>query len=348
MAFKDEVTRALVPDFSPICDDCLAKQLRVVRQRVFSAGRDLAAENKIYRAKGACSTCGKSYKWVSSNASNLQVECSPAMQTATAQQLPPHTRVTPSAWPQWDIPKERDLLRLARITIPYVRFLHPDIVKAVADDNEQQRDKWEAGLRQHGVDPATYIWERSACAFPGVRRHAGSNEIALHSGRMVTEQRPANALILDDNHYPKIVWSFVFRGRTFQNRGPEGYSLAHLADHKHYKNRGYEEFDNRGEATGIPALFGLFTSVANTVYLPTGLIRPTDFDFALRNVLQRRAEELYKDCCNVLPPRLSIRAAQSEDWALDDFEWSEPVGTLEHVSAFLSHRNAEMNKLLSS
>jgi hypothetical protein len=87
--------------------------------------------------------------------------------------------------------------------------------------------------------------------------------------------------------------------------GPDGYSLAHIADHKLYKNRTQQEFDIIGE--GLKTLPGLFTSIINTVYMPIGLIRPTDFSFSLRNLIQRRASEIYGSFCNLLPPHLSIK-----------------------------------------
>jgi hypothetical protein len=48
------------------------------------------------------------------------------------------TRMAPS-WPEWELPSNEDLLQLAKITIPYVRFLHPDIVLALVEDNEYRR-----------------------------------------------------------------------------------------------------------------------------------------------------------------------------------------------------------------
>jgi hypothetical protein len=203
-------------------------------------------------------------------------------------------------------------------------------------------------LADRGIEPSLYLWEGSACAFPGVRRYAGSTEIAQHRRRMEVTAEPANALKLDDNSYPKAIWSFVFRGEGFKNEGPSGYSLAHLADHKKYKNRGQEEFDAHAQGASLETFFGLFTSVANTVCMPSGLIRPTDFSFSLRNLIQRKAAEIYGSFCKLLPPHLSIRAAESDEWSLDAFQWGERVGTLAHVPAFLKHRNEEMEKLLSN
>ena len=277
-----------------------------------------------------------------------RTEVTKAEAVAKQQSAPVLQRATTrSEWPEWSLPSKGDLLQLARITIPYIRFLHPNIVRAIVEDNEYHSKIWKLKLHEYGIDPSLYLWERSACAFPGVRRYAGGAEIAQHRGQVQATGKPENALKLDDNHYPKCVWSFIFRGKTFQNQGPMGYSLAHLADHKQYKNRGQEEFDLLGENTASAALYGLYTSVANTVYMPNNLIRPTDFAFTLRNLIQRQANHLYGSFCNLLPPYLSIRTAETGAWYLDAFDWSEPVGTMNYMATFLNFRNQEMEKLFS-
>jgi len=164
---------------------------------------------------------------------------------------------------------------------------------------------------------------------------------------MEQSNAPENALRLDDNDYPKHLWSFVFRGKEFQKHGPLGYSLAHLADHKHHGNRGKDEFDSKGHVSAPTPLFGLYTSAANTVYLPNGLIRPTDFSFLLRNLLQRRAAQLYGDFCNLLRSPLSIRLIESPEWRLDQFAWADPVGTMDHLPAFLEFRSERMERLFA-
>lgn len=264
--------------------------------------------------------------------------------TTAPEPFPPRRPRSP--WPEWEVPENNDLLELAKITVPYVRFLHPDIVLALVEDNECRRKAWSARLADRGVDPSLYLWERSACAFPGVRRYMGSTEIAMHRGRVDSHARPENALIMDDNDYPKHIWSYVFCRRRFQKQGPSGYALGHLLDHKKYKNRGEEELvvDNKSAPF---TFFGLFTSAANTVYMPTGLIRPTDFSFPARNLIQRKAFDLYGSFCNLLPPYLSIRPAQSDLWLLDAFQWCEPVGTSAYVADFLKFRKEEMERLLS-
>jgi len=247
-------------------------------------------------------------------------------------------------WPDWQLPSTEELLRLAKITTAYARFLHPDIVRRLVADNELHRGGWSERLRSHGINADLYLWENSACLFAGVRRYAGSTEIAQHRGRLEAG-KPIEALVLDDNDYPKHIWSFVFNGHPFRKRGRSGYSLAHLVDHKVYKNRQTQELNDTGESEP-PALFGLYTSVTNTVYLPNNLMRPTDFSPEIRGLIQRRAHALYGGFCNLLPPHRAFRTDATNLWALEEFEWAEPVGATDNLPAFLHFRETRMEALL--
>lgn len=190
------------------------------------------------------------------------------------------------------------------------------------------------------------MWKNCANVFPGVRRHAGSEEIAIHRKQKELGKAHIGAIILDDNTFPKQIWSLIFRGRKFANFGSPNYLLAHLFDHKVYKNRAEHEFDNNVGATGT--LFGLYTSAAGTVYMPNGLMRPTDFSYSLRNLLQRKAQYLYGDFCNLLPPPKSIKSDVPAKWALENFRWRDPVGDTKHIDTFLKYRNETMEKLIPS
>ena len=77
-------------------------------------------------------------------------------------------------WPAWPQPNDKDLLDLARAMAPFMRFLDPDVVGAVVEDNRRVRAEWSSRLEALGIDPAIYLWESSPCAFPGVRRYAGT------------------------------------------------------------------------------------------------------------------------------------------------------------------------------
>lgn len=244
-------------------------------------------------------------------------------------------------WPQWDGPSERERRRLAEIVTRYVRFLNPSIVEKIVRDNKIHRAKWEELLLECGTDPSEYLWDGSSCCFPGVRRHSGKKEISEFSRKT---QDFENALALDDNRFPKQIWSYVFRNTGFSNYGPQGYQLAHLVDHKDVYGRLSTElvFSNSAEVTPIP---GLFTSPVNTAYVPVDFLKPTDFESKLRSLLQRKARSLYSDVCSILPPGVSIAEEPDQDWSLDEFDWPDTVGTIDHVPEFLLFREKKMTEL---
>lgn len=249
-------------------------------------------------------------------------------------------------WPAWPHPKDEDLLELARTMAPFVRFLDPGIVETVTEDNRRFGNEWSASLYALGIDPAIYLWEGSPCAFPGVRRYAGSTEIAVFRKRTETVEAPPQCLSLDDNDYPKHLWAFVFTGKPFRKRGPAGYQLAHLFDHKEYGSRWHDELDAPPGFEGSVLPYGLFTSAANSVYAPDAFLRPTDFSLRLRSLIQRRAQQLYDSVCCLAPPPLKVKPCADPDWAVDNFRWSAPVGGVESVTDFLEFRRRRIDELI--
>ncbi|GEM_PF-1170177 len=262
---------------------------------------------------------------------------------------PPQVRPTrqPGAdWPVWPPPSDEDLCELARAMIPFVRFLDPGIVYAVAEDNRRMRSDWSSRLEALGIDSAIYLWEGSPCIFPGVRRYAGSTEIAVFRRRATADEVPPQCLALDDNDYPKHLWAFAFTGKPFRKRGPEGYQLAHLLDHKEHGNRWREELDIPPDAKRPVLPYGLFTNAANSAYVPGAFLRPTDFSPKLRSLIQRRALQLYCNICRIVPPPLSVRPCEDQNWSLDNFRWSAPVGGMDNVPDFLEFRRERLAELL--
>ena len=238
---------------------------------------------------------------------------------------------------------------MAHLVVPFVRFLSPEVVQAVVEDNEQHRAAWIEALQAKQIDPIVYLWDKSPCAFPGVRRYAGSREIAAYRGHThLDEPQSIHALALDDNDYPKQLWSFVFRGVQFSKFGPEGYALAHLADHKDHGNRVGQDFEVTEGGQTPRTLFGLYTCPSNTVYIPLSLIKPTDFVGTIRALLVRRAQELYGTFCNILPPFLRIPENSSSEWNVNEFKWSDPVGTTKHIPSFLDFRRVRLEKLINA
>ena len=249
-------------------------------------------------------------------------------------------RPSASTWPDWELPLDGDMRALARVLARHARFLTPEIVAALVEDNTHRANEWRTLLTMSEIDPDIYLWDKSPCAFPGVRRYVGDKEKALLKKRV-----PApHCLALDDNDHPKHVWAFVFTGKPFPKRGPNEYQLAHLADHKEYNNRWSKEFGREGSGSS-PRPFGLFTSIANTIFVPAGFLRPTDFSPKLRALLLRRAHRLYGDICRLVPPPFIEKPLADGEWDPDDFDWAPPVGTTEHMPTFLDFRRQCLDKL---
>ncbi|MDE0195385.1 MAG: hypothetical protein OXP08_07515, partial [bacterium] len=255
------------------------------------------------------------------------------------------TRRPAADWPLWPAPSDGDLRELARALTPSVRFLDPGIVYAVVEDNRRMRADWSCRLEALGIDPAIYLWEGSPCVFPGVRRYAGSTEIAVFRQRASADEVPKQCLALDDNDYPKHLWAFAFTGKPFRKRGPDGYQLAHLFDHKEHGNRWRDELDVPPDAREPVLPYGLFTSAANSAYVPGPFLRPTDFSPDLRGLVQRRALQLYGSICRIVPPPLSVRPCEDRNWSLDGFHWSAPVGGMDNVPDFLAFRRQRLEEL---
>ena len=251
-----------------------------------------------------------------------------------------------AGWPDWPTPSDEDLRELAQAMTPFVRFLDPGIVYAVTEDNRRMKADWSSRLEALGIDPAIYLWEGSPCVFPGVRRHAGSTEIAVFRQRAAADEVPPQCLALDDNDYPKHLWTFAFTGKPFANRGPDGYQLAHLFDHKEHGNRWREELDIPPDTKELVLPYGLFTSAANSAYLPGAFLRPTDFSPKLRSLIQRRALQLYGNICRIVPPPLSVKPCEDQNWSLDNFQWSTSVGAMDNVPDFLEFRRERLGELL--
>jgi len=249
-----------------------------------------------------------------------------------------------SNWPTWELPLEDDIYQLAQTTTKYIRFLNPKIIEAITKDNIEHYNEWYELLSINNINPNLYLWEMSPCCFPGIRRHEGSKEIAYFKKQTKMDKNDIqNALKLDDNDFPKQIWSFIFRGKKFGKFGPDNYSLAHLIDHKISKNRMENEliFIN-GNKFSEP-YYGLYTCPSNTIYIPNSLLKPTDFNLKLRRLLFQKAESLYKDCCNILPPLIKIPDCDDEKWNIENFKWSNCVGSLDNINNFLSYRNNLMN-----
>lgn len=250
-------------------------------------------------------------------------------------------------WPKWELPTEDETFQLAKICTKYIRFLSPVIVQKIVENNESLRARVCEKLESKGINSELYFWEKSSCCFPGIRRYAGSSEISAYRKRSEINFIE-DALALDDNDYPKQIWSFIFRGSQFSKFGPTGYSLAHLVDHKKDKNRMEEEFSSEDKNAFEKPFYGLYTCATNSVFIPNNLMKPTDFNGQIRNLLFRKAESLYGSFCNLVPTSIKLNKNTDNKWNINNFDWAEPVGTTDNIDAFLKFRKNKLELLFET
>lgn len=251
-----------------------------------------------------------------------------------------------SDWPVWELPTDEECYQLAKIITKYVKFLNPEIISRIVSENEKLSSSFYSKMKSNGINPELYIWDKNSCCFPGVRRHAGSSEIAAHRKRMEMSSIE-DAIALDDNDYPKQIWSFIFRDSQFSKYGPSGYSLAHLIDHKKEKNRMDDEFIFTDNHVFEKPFYGLYTCASNSVYVPNNLMKPTDFNGSIRNLLIRKAESLYGSFCKLVPSYVKVKEPIDSKWNIENFEWSEPVGTIDNLNDFFSFRNKKLDEIFN-
>ena len=91
--------------------------------------------------------------------------------------------------------------------------------------------------------------------------------------------------------------------------------------------------------------YGLYTCASNSVYIPNNLMKPTDFNGAIRNLLVRKAEALYGNYCNLVPSYVKAKENYDSKWNIDNFEWADPVGSIENLDDFFLFRDKRMNEI---
>ena len=57
--------------------------------------------------------------------------------------------------------------------------------------------------------------------------------------------------------------------------------------------------------------------------------------------------ELYQPICNIIPPSIKLKEYNDEKWQLENFEWAEPVGTLDNIEAFLEFRRKKLREIIT-
>ena len=252
-------------------------------------------------------------------------------------------------WPEdWSVPSDDEERLLASTLLPHLKLLSPKVVELIVKDNAKHSERWSDSLLALGIQPDIYLWDGSPVTFPGIKRHAGQKEIHAFRNKLKLESN-INSLKLDDNNYPKELWSFALRNRKTNKTNPPGHSLAHIIDHKDYNSRNGEELLGFSTSEKKNLLAGLYTSSVNTLWIPNVFLKPTDHSSKIRSLLIQLVDVHYSDICEPLPHGLKFNPEiAGNGWNLNDFPRPAIKGDVQHIQSFLAYRSDQINDLLNS
>lgn len=252
------------------------------------------------------------------------------------------------SWPVWELPSIDDIQKTTHLLTPYLKFINPKIIEKITLSNNELESYFRAYMASSGIDYKYYIWKSCSTMFPAIRRANGKTDNEFKKRQLPIELRSEkNAIYIDDNSYPKHIWAFIFTGQQFSNKGPIGYELAHIFEHKAVDriNDELSAQDDSNYDISKP-LSGMFTSAACLMYAPRTFVKVTDHSLQARRLIQRKIMELYKDTTSILPPTIELKK-QDEEWEIDSFVWGKPVGDLDQIELFLEYRKDRLEKILN-
>jgi len=195
--------------------------------------------------------------------------------------------------------------------------IHVDIINYIQDRNISDY-QYFSNLFKDKIDVNEYLFNGSACVFPGVKRYIRGQ------GNKFKYNEKYKA-ILDDNAFPRHIWCFLINGKTYNGpnwkiTGLEQYEIAHIFSHKDSELEIEQKYFSSMRNGMRP--YGDFTCAANTVLLPKGTVRPTDNSTLLKSIFYKRYIELYGE--STLGGRQGFKMELTPSW-YSDLKWNDPV-----------------------
>ncbi len=220
--------------------------------------------------------------------------------------------------------------------------IHPTIVAYIKTRNIEEYDYF-SDLFIDRVEISNYLFNGSACVFPGVRRYvAGRGK--RHS------YNPTYQAIIDDNTFPRHIWSYLANGKGYSSpnwraTGLNEFELAHIFTHKESEIEFEKEFFDTVEHGLQP--YSDFTCAGNVVLLPKGTVRPTDNSRAIKSAFYLRYIELYGE--EPLIGRSGFKESLVPEWARD-LKWNPPYlpsGWRENTERLLAYRTQRITHIMN-
>lgn len=220
--------------------------------------------------------------------------------------------------------------------------IHPDIISVIQERNQDEFTYFQ-DLFGDRINVADYLFEGSACVFPGVRRYvSGQGKRKVYN--------PEYSAIIDDNTFPRHLWCFLENGKTYNGpnwltSGLGEFELAHVFTHKESELKFEKAFFNTVSERLNP--LGDFSCACNVVLLPKGTVRPTDNSELIKAAFYMRYIELYGEL--PLNGRAGFKQSMAPVW-YSELAWNEPplpMGWEENINKLLNYRTQRLTGLLS-
>lgn len=221
--------------------------------------------------------------------------------------------------------------------------IHPKIVRLIQSTNVDEK-VYFANLFGERIPVESYLYEGSACVFPGVKRYvSGKGKKRAYN--------PEYFAILDDNTFPRHLWCFLGNGRAYsgpnwKNLRLSDFELAHIFTHKESELHLERSYFDETQDDLLP--YGDFSCACNITLLPKGTVRPTDNSTIVKAIFYKRYIDLYGE--NPLAGRIGFKSELVPDW-YDDLNWNEPVLPVNwerNTEALLQYRTSRITHILQS
>jgi hypothetical protein len=194
--------------------------------------------------------------------------------------------------------------------------IHPKIIQRIQEKNRAEYSYFKE-LFSDKIEVENYLFDGSACMFPGVRRYVSGkgNKKAYN---------PSYKAIIDDNTFPRHIWCFLKNGKTYngpnwKDSGLSDFELAHLFTHKESEIKFEKQFFTEVHEELLP--YGDFSCACNVVLLPKGTVRPTDNSAAIKASFYKRYIDLYGE--SPLGGRSGFIEDLVPEW-YDKLCWNDP------------------------
>ena len=199
--------------------------------------------------------------------------------------------------------------------------IHPLIVDYITKENKRFKEEFENFCNKK-LDTSSYFYKNSDCVFPGSRRAVNNEKDDFNQWKRKVYY--FDGTILDDNEYPRHIWSFLsiqkpYNGPNWKKSGLNDFELAHIFNHKTsemtLEKKVFVNFNENFKP------YSQFTSCSNVVLIPNGIVKPTDKMDEVKICFYKRHIELYGENFGCM--------SDFEETLLPDryneIEWLEPI-----------------------